>query len=71
MTRRVSRRGTTYTQGSQATFAGYPPATRVCPGCGEPCRIGGDRALWFETVAQSKSVWHTDCRLARIRETAA
>jgi hypothetical protein len=48
------------------------PATqpRVCHGCGEPLKITGLRALWFDTVPPLRS-WHTDCYRLSSRAAAS
>lgn len=60
MTRRVSRHGTTYTQGSQGGFGLYP---HDCHGCGARIvlsrTVGG---VWFENAKGELRSWHFACR---------
>jgi hypothetical protein len=63
MTRRTSKHGTTYTEGSHATpAAGYPT---TCAKCGQ--RIYTSRESfqhhWENGV---KHAWHTDCTNPRV-----
>lgn len=65
MTRRISKTGKRYTQGSHTTFEHYP---RVCA-AGPDCQHGGrivmshQAALWFETREDGiPRSWHFDCR---------
>lgn len=60
MTRRVSKTGRVYTEGSHAILDGYP---NRCAGCDKRIRITVDPFLWFETLADGRKLsWHTGCR---------
>jgi hypothetical protein len=62
VTRRISKAGNAYSEGSHATLSGYP---NVCAaGCGRPLRISSPdgEALHFETVKGVRYSWHVSCR---------
>lgn len=67
MTRRVSRHGTAYTQGSQGGFGLFP---HDCAGCDQRIVLSRDTGgHWFECVRGELRSWHFACRPRR--ETAA
>jgi len=57
VTRRVSRNGRTYSQGSHMVRGDYP---QRCAGCGEFVPLN---ECWQETVRGVALTWHHACRL--------
>jgi hypothetical protein len=64
MTRRVSKHGTTYTQGSTTTFAGWEP--KRCWVCGGAIvkarsREMGGLGFYFDDITGAVFSWHGNC----------
>jgi hypothetical protein len=56
---------TATSKGSQTTWGSMP---RTCAGCGEKLSMRRD-SLWLDTARRQS--WHSECKLAAIREKVA
>jgi hypothetical protein len=59
MTRRISKHGTTYTEGSQTTFGGFE--SKTCFLCGESIVKSRQNARFTISERHGARSWHTAC----------
>lgn len=63
MTRRVSKHGTTYTEGSSSSFGQFP---HICHGCGEKIVLARELGVWFEKLpGLPPRSFHWRCRMKK------
>ncbi len=65
MTRRISKRGNAYTEGSSSARGLYPKTCAAGPEClhGGKIVLAHEHPLWFEAIPREPlRSWHFDCR---------